>query len=147
MKRKAQVAMEFLMTYGWAILVVLIAVGVLAYFGVFQMERFLPEKCVVSTGSGMFCDDFSIDSNALVRLNVHNILNEGMTGITVTLTNPAGGSCTNAVAVDIAADSTEVVSLACSPVLDPKVKGDLVIVYTVGGFQKTTTGTLGGRVP
>lgn len=28
--------MEFLMTYGWAILVVLVAIGALAYFGVFK---------------------------------------------------------------------------------------------------------------
>ena len=32
MKKKSQVAMEFLMTYGWAILVVLAAVAALAYF-------------------------------------------------------------------------------------------------------------------
>lgn len=32
--RKGQAAMEFLMTYGWAILVVLAAIGALAYFGV-----------------------------------------------------------------------------------------------------------------
>ena len=30
--RKSQAAMEFLMTYGWAILVVLVAIGALAYF-------------------------------------------------------------------------------------------------------------------
>jgi uncharacterized protein (UPF0333 family) len=30
--RKSQAAMEFLMTYGWAILVVLVALGALAYF-------------------------------------------------------------------------------------------------------------------
>lgn len=33
-QKKAQAAMEFLMTYGWAILVVLVAIGALAYFGV-----------------------------------------------------------------------------------------------------------------
>jgi len=32
--RKGQAAMEFLMTYGWAILVVLVVIGALAYFGV-----------------------------------------------------------------------------------------------------------------
>jgi len=30
--KKSQAAMEFLMTYGWAILVVLVAIGALAYF-------------------------------------------------------------------------------------------------------------------
>jgi uncharacterized protein (UPF0333 family) len=32
MQQRGQAAMEFLMTYGWAILVVLIAIGALAYF-------------------------------------------------------------------------------------------------------------------
>ena len=32
--RKGQAAMEFLMTYGWAILVVLVVIGALAYFGI-----------------------------------------------------------------------------------------------------------------
>jgi len=47
---KAQAAMEFLMTYGWAILVVLAAIAALAYFGVLSPEKFLPEKCVLEPG-------------------------------------------------------------------------------------------------
>jgi len=43
--KKAQAAMEFLMTYGWAILVVLVAIGALAYFGVLNPQRFLPDSC------------------------------------------------------------------------------------------------------
>src|SRR3990167_2612824 len=43
-KMKGQVAMEFLMTYWWAIMVVLVAVGALAYFGVFVPPyRFMPD--------------------------------------------------------------------------------------------------------
>jgi uncharacterized protein (UPF0333 family) len=33
-RKKSQAAMEFLMTYGWAIIVVLVAISALAYFGV-----------------------------------------------------------------------------------------------------------------
>ena len=45
LRSKGQAAMEFLMTYGWAILVVLIVIGVLAYFGVLKPGGLLPEKC------------------------------------------------------------------------------------------------------
>ena len=38
--------MEFLMTYGWAILIVVIAVAALAAFGVFNPQRFAQERCV-----------------------------------------------------------------------------------------------------
>jgi len=42
--KKSQAAMEFLMTYGWAILVVLVAIAALAYFGVLSPEKFLPDR-------------------------------------------------------------------------------------------------------
>jgi len=36
--KKSQAAMEFLMTYGWAILVVLVALGALAYLAVLSFD-------------------------------------------------------------------------------------------------------------
>lgn len=50
--KKGQAAMEFLMTYGWAILVVLAAIGALAYFGVLSPKNLLPSSCTVSAGFG-----------------------------------------------------------------------------------------------
>ena len=149
MMKKGQAAMEFLMTYGWAILVVLIAIGALAYFGVLSPDRFLPEKCAISTGSGIFCDDFSVDSDSQVRVNLKNILMDDITDVTITLANGGGGtgSCTNAAVVNVTADATAIVTLACSPVLSEKVKADLTIQYTAGNFAKTTSGSLTGRTP
>ncbi|MBI5391980.1 hypothetical protein HZB00_03170, partial [Candidatus Woesearchaeota archaeon] len=56
--KKGQAAMEFLMTYGWAILVVLVAIGALAYFGVLSPSRFLPRSCTI--GPGFSCDDAKV---------------------------------------------------------------------------------------
>ena len=39
--RKGQTAIEYLMTYGWAILIILIVAGVLAYYGVFAPQSLL----------------------------------------------------------------------------------------------------------
>lgn len=69
--RKGQAAMEFLMTYGWAILVVLVAIGALAYFGVLSPAQFLPEKCTLSSGSGLFCDDFSISTTITLNITIY----------------------------------------------------------------------------
>jgi len=44
MNKKGQAAMEFLMTYGWAIVVVLAAIGALAYFGVLSPNKLLPDR-------------------------------------------------------------------------------------------------------
>ena len=43
--RKGQAALEFLTTYGWAFLVILVMIGALGYFGVFDVSRFVPESC------------------------------------------------------------------------------------------------------
>jgi len=47
MSKKGQAAMEFLMTYGWAILIAIIAIAALIAFGVFN-----PPVQEVCTGSG-----------------------------------------------------------------------------------------------
>jgi hypothetical protein len=60
--KKGQAAMEFLMTYGWAILVVIAAIAALAYFGVLSPANFLPERC---TGEpGMDCIDKAVFNEA-----------------------------------------------------------------------------------
>jgi len=53
--------MEFIMTYGWAILVVLVMISALAYFGVMNPNKYLPEKCIFSAGFN--CRDFIIQHN------------------------------------------------------------------------------------
>ena len=66
MSKRGQAALEFLMTYGWAILIVLIAIGAFAYFGVLNPQRLLPKSCTVVPGFS--CDDFSVLDNGIVMI-------------------------------------------------------------------------------
>ena len=66
--KRAQAAMEFLMTYGWAILVVLIVVGALAYFGVLNPQNLIPEKCVFPTM--LTCQDYLVTPGASGTISV-----------------------------------------------------------------------------
>jgi len=50
---KAQSAMEYLMTYGWAILIISIVLGSLFSLGVFSTSSFLGTACIPS--SGYYC--------------------------------------------------------------------------------------------
>ena len=84
MNRKGQAAMEFLMTYGWAILVVLVAIGALAYFGVLSPQKFLPSSCQFQSGLG--CDSFKAATNG-VRVVLRNGLGEDLTSVTIGVTN------------------------------------------------------------
>jgi hypothetical protein len=58
MSKKGQAAMEFLMTYGWAILVVLIVIGALAYFGVLNPQSLVADRCALTVG--VQCVDYKI---------------------------------------------------------------------------------------
>jgi len=92
MYKKAQAAMEFLMTYGWAILVVLVAIGALAYFGVLNPSRFLPESCTVGPGIG--CDDFKVNAGGTATVVLRNGMGVELDAVTISLQSIAGTGCT-----------------------------------------------------
>ena len=56
--RRSQAALEFLTTYGWAFLVILIMIGALAYLGVLRPSKVLPDRCTF--GTEINCVDFRI---------------------------------------------------------------------------------------
>ena len=49
-QKKAQSAMEYLMTYGWAILIIAVVLGALFSLGVFSGSNLLGSACVASSG-------------------------------------------------------------------------------------------------
>jgi len=73
MFRKSQAALEFLTTYAWAFLVILVMVGALAYFGVLNPSGLLPDRC--NFGSEISCSDFKIGLSSL-NLRLKNSLGE-----------------------------------------------------------------------
>ncbi|MBI2548548.1 hypothetical protein HYW21_04315 [Candidatus Woesearchaeota archaeon] len=86
MRRRAQAAMEFLMTYGWAILVVLIVIAALAYFGVLNPGRFQGDQCTVAAPFG--CTDSIIKTGDFtVNLRYAGGVPINITEINVTLAN------------------------------------------------------------
>lgn len=87
--KKAQAAMEFLMTYGWALLVVLVAIGALAFFGVLNPGQFLPDQCTMFSGiscTGYYANDFT----DTLTLTFQNGLGYAMTLVHVDVAVTAG---------------------------------------------------------
>lgn len=60
--RRGQVALEFITTYGWALLMMLAMIGAISYFGVLRPDSVLPSRC--TTGSEFSCSDFQIDGES-----------------------------------------------------------------------------------
>lgn len=76
MEKKAQAALEFLMTYGWAILVVLVVISALAYFGVLNPTILLPERCTLQLGLG--CKNYLVLDNNTMYFELENRMGKGI---------------------------------------------------------------------
>ena len=73
---RAQVALEFITTYGWAILIVTIMIGALAYYGVVNPKNLIQENCISSPSFN--CVDHVLYTNGTARLVVTVNLPEGV---------------------------------------------------------------------
>ncbi|MBI2652331.1 hypothetical protein HYX00_02590 [Candidatus Woesearchaeota archaeon] len=93
---KAQAALEFLTTYGWAFLVILIMIGTLAYFGILSPSKVLPNRC--NLGSEFICLDYQISATTsgfklrlknnageLIDVSAITLSSEGTTAYTCTV--------------------------------------------------------------
>ena len=90
-RRRGQAALEFMMTYGWAILVVLAAIGALSYFGILNPSKFTPDTCLAS--SGFACPGKPLVNSSSITFSIVNglgysvDLSEGLTTLSTTLLN------------------------------------------------------------
>lgn len=102
--RKGQAALEFLTTYGWAFMVILVMIGALAYFGVLNPGRLVKDQCVSTVGLSCKSGEavltttpqtvsisFQNDLGQAVRV-VDNSVNISIKGVTVASCNGAGGA-------------------------------------------------------
>jgi len=52
MSKKSQAALEFLTTYAWAFVVVILVISAFVYFGVISPSKLFPERCSISSEIG-----------------------------------------------------------------------------------------------
>jgi len=65
---KAQSAMEYLMTYGWAILIVAVVLGALYSLGVFNGAAFLGTSCI--SASGFYCTNPTLSTGGVLTVTI-----------------------------------------------------------------------------
>jgi hypothetical protein len=146
--KKAQAAMEFLMTYGWAILVVLAAIGALAYFGVLSPERFMPGQCTIT--GGFSCIEWKLDDGANeLRMYIQNNLGVDAENVGFAVKDKDGTWCTTAgnVSALVNGARTNVSVTGCS--LDQtSFKGNVYIDYRKSGETEThqASGSITGHM-
>ncbi len=147
MQKKAQAAMEFLMTYGWAILVVLLAIAALAYFGVLTPDRFLPASCVF-TQPGLSCEDFKVDSDGTVTLVVRNGMGRDLRNVSISISGDCAGNLDDLGTLANGQRSDPyVIPCADMPDAGSRFSGDIEFAYTSdAGIDHTITGGITTRV-
>ncbi|MBI2135338.1 hypothetical protein HYU09_05075 [Candidatus Woesearchaeota archaeon] len=127
---KSQAALEFLMTYGWAILVVLVAIGALAYFGVLSPDKFLPSKCTLP--AGIACTDFKVTTGAtLITGTVDIVLRNGM-GFDATSVEVGVEGCTakdNTPSTIANGAQEQYTATGCTVTSGSKYSGDINVTY------------------
>ena len=141
--KKSQAAMEFLMTYGWAILVVLAAIAALAYFGVLSPEKFLPEKCILQPG--IACVSHKVETTKVTLIIANGL------GRTITINSIVVGGCSGTFSDTVSSgiDKTFVIGGSCNNgVQKDKFKADITLSYTEKdtNLTKTAFGNLNTKV-
>lgn len=114
-RMKAQAALEFLTTYGWAFLVILIMIGTLAYFGILSPGKILPNRCTF--GSEFQCNDYQISATAnTFKLKLKNAVAEAIDVSSITLASESATqyACTTPPANPSAWKPGQIVDLAWS---------------------------------
>lgn len=148
---KAQSAVEYLTTYGWAIMIIAIVLSVIFYFGVFSPGRFINTQCIFP--ADFSCLNSFMSTNGVIVINIQqstpytiNIKAYGCNTnpVYTTMTTPA-----NQISVAIGSNTT--LSIQCyngtnafSGSVGTLFNGYIILNYTdvPTGFNKGVFGTV-----
>jgi len=142
MQKRGQAATEFLMTYGWTILVIMVVIGVLFALGVFDFKT--PNTCFVP--NPYTCQDIKFSSGTFtMRLTASGIDGMGVNEVTVITLN--SGNCA-LITSSLANAENAPVDITCTlPGLGKgdKFEGTLTANYQkLGGSLRTVSGSFSG---
>src|SRR5690348_7237687 len=130
---KLQSAMEYLMTYGWAILVIAVVLGAFYQLGIFGTAptAFQP-SCLAS--AGFLCQNPALNSSGYLAVKFGQI---GISSITVTnlacTSNVTAPSTTNSVNLQLVSGATAILAFSCplgSNSIGSGFKGYLWLTYS-----------------
>lgn len=148
MDRRGQAALEFLTTYGWALLVILAAIGALAYFGMMEPGKSLPSQCITKTPMTCVTHKASVTDGIQLKI-INNAGKDMAAGVTVNFTG-----CGVVTAPTYTPNNQPITGSlitfntgACDPaglLEDDWFSGDFVITYRMSG--ESTVHTSAGMI-
>ena len=149
---RAQSAMEFLMTYGWAILIMLVVVSVLFYLGILNPRAVAPNS--LTFPAGMTAVDFRLDGEGKLYLLLGQATGDEIIVTHVLCSTDEGGDTPQGTVVNVAVPNgeSEVVAngIQCMGIQPGTTyyKGKVTIYYTptTKSFTQKVVGDLAHRI-
>jgi len=140
-KPRGQAAMEFLMTYGWAIIAVVIIISVLAYFGVFTPGKYATGAAVVS--NPFYANAWNIQETGITL----EIKNNGKENYAIQNINIKKCGIKKS-AITINPEKLKTIFIPCNLSSYRTFRGEIIITYRKPGslVNLTSTGTITSRV-
>ena len=147
--KKAQAAMEFIMTYGWAILAVTVVIGALVYFGIFSPRNLLPETC--SFPSELSCVGKALASSSD---NTISVVLSNNAGSPITIVRSGIDSSEDCIFVSATVDGgdlnvtvangdTVTIVVTCSSLTAGRINADITVPYlAANGLTYPVVGTI-----
>lgn len=168
--KRGQSSLEFLMTYGWAIMVIGVVFGAMIYFGISTPTQVVPESCLFE--QSILCNEFQSkvdpgDDYMLVIIDNNVGLPINITGVSLDSMSTRMSNCEvdsyydhltdtqidGANPLTVGTSGTAQIRLECSPATfltkGDTVRTDIEIKYEIdrpGYFPKTATGTVVSKV-
>jgi hypothetical protein len=145
--------MEMLMTYGWAMLMVLVIISALTYFGVFNPQNLLPSKCIMP--AGWSCRDFVVVGGATgsVKIKLLNGMGSNLkiTSFNATLDNGDVSCQSSAIVFNMSnADMVDINTSSCqipyNMMSGGKYRWKLLLRYYPENSDQSFTKTIAGEL-
>ena len=134
-RTKGQAALEYMITYGWAFVVIIAAVGVLGYFGFLNPNKYIPESC--EFGEQLKCVDYSLHDDGVVDFRFRNNFETNIDVVGVY----ADGSSLDPTSISIGDGSIKKVSVnLVSGVRDNLFSGTKERINLIFEFRRNSTG-------
>ncbi|OIO23542.1 hypothetical protein AUJ65_03530 [Candidatus Micrarchaeota archaeon CG1_02_51_15] len=138
-KKRGQTALEYLVTYGWALLVIVIIAGILWYFGVFNPAKWTQEK-QCGGFSSVQCIDFKIATDGTLTLKVGNKAGAALSALNITNGTGTTISCSGGTTLATNQQITCAVNMTGATLADGNT---LASGSSVGTSYEISTVTLG----
>lgn len=159
-KRKGQVALEFLMTYGWAFLIILVVIGAFVYFNVLNPGRHIGGNCILTAGT--YCNAHSIETDR-IQMEIRNDLGSTITIHEARISPAVGGhddiTCDfTGEPISISVGRTDIITCDDDSAdwytgedaleAGERYQGDVVVIFSTAGskLNRTATGGISGTV-